>query len=122
MLRLVKSRSSGWFAYQTTFLNGAWDRPNINPFFIYGNGTLYNTCSAYTVHMRPICQHHAPAPTSRALLVPYLYHIHLWRVDRAEQTTRIYAQKYIKIRQNGRAYYFKGIKLCRLIAKINARF
>ena len=41
------------------------------------------------------------------------------RVDRADQTTQTYTQKYVKIRQNGRAYYFKGIKL---IAKINMRF
>lgn len=41
------------------------------------------------------------------------------RVDRADQTMRIYTQKYVKMSQNGRAYYFKGIKLCRLIAKIN---
>jgi hypothetical protein len=37
-------------------------------------------------------------------------------VDRADQATRIYTQPYVKIRQNGRAYYFKGTKLCRLIA------
>jgi hypothetical protein len=30
--------------------------------------------------------------------------------------------KLLKIRQNGRAYYFKDIKLCRLTAKINTRF
>jgi len=34
----------------------------------------------------------------------------------------IYTHKYVKICQNGRAYYFKGIKLCCLIAKINMRF
>jgi hypothetical protein len=44
------------------------------------------------------------------------------RVDRADQATRIYTQKYVKMDQNGRAYYFKGIKLCRLIAKINTHF
>ena len=33
--------------------------------------------------------------------------------------TRIYTQKYVKISQNGRAYYFKGIKLRRLISKIS---
>ena len=43
-------------------------------------------------------------------------------VDRADQTTRIYTQKYAKIRQNSCAHYFKGIELCRLIAKINTRF
>ena len=44
------------------------------------------------------------------------------RSNCADQTTRIYTQKYVKIRQNGCAYYFQGIKLCRLIAKINTRF
>ena len=39
------------------------------------------------------------------------------RVNRAGQTTQIYTQKRVKIRQNGRAY-FKGIKLCHLIAKM----
>ena len=34
----------------------------------------------------------------------------------------LYTQKYVKIRQNGRAYYFKDIKLCLLIAKTNTRF
>jgi len=43
-------------------------------------------------------------------------------VDHADQTTRIYTQKYVKIRQNGCAYYFKGIKFRRLITKINTRF
>ena len=40
------------------------------------------------------------------------------RVDRADQTYADLCQKYVKIRQNGRAYYFKGIKLRRLIAKV----
>jgi len=44
------------------------------------------------------------------------------RVDRADQTTRICTQKYVEMGQNGLAYYFKGIKLRRLITKINTRF
>ena len=41
------------------------------------------------------------------------------RVHRADHTTQIYTQKYVKIRRNGRAYYFKSIKLCRLTTKVN---
>jgi len=33
------------------------------------------------------------------------------RVDRVDQTTRIYTQQYAKICQNSRAYYFQGIKI-----------
>ena len=44
------------------------------------------------------------------------------RVDRTDRTLQIYTQKYVKIRQDGRAHYFESIKLCRLIAKINTRF
>ena len=33
------------------------------------------------------------------------------RVDRTDRTLQIYTQKYVKIRQDGRAHYFEGIKL-----------
>ena len=56
------------------------------------------------------CRH---TVTCRLFLKLYLLYTVKARVDRTDQTTRIYTQEYVKVRENGRAYCFNGVKLCR---------
>ena len=53
-----------------------------------------------------------------------LHHLpwRIWLKACADSRRSNHADLYPKIRQNSRAYYFEGIKLCCLIVKINTRF
>src|ERR1700722_18774153 len=71
---------------------------------------LVMSYESWTVRRAPKHQNHLHTPPWRIRLKA--------RVDRADRTYADLRQKYVKIRQDGRAYYLKGIKLRCLIAKV----